>query len=598
MVETKVRPQEINIAVTSAELMPSFVGLPWWDNSVKVLKFDTSGNGIPTQFVTSLPQHTLTGEHGPKVTITQTAADNALVVTQQGNAVAINLMCGSTNSGRAFDITQAAAMDVVTISKSHPGVGVCLTVNNSGAGTGVLITQDGGATALAVVQNTLAVASRITQNTNQNGLYVNKVGVGSSAAISVDNAGTGAGLEIQQGGVGFGLRVDQNAATTALSIAKSVAGGVSIHLEDTFANADVQTRFSRTDGSGDPDMFLTYWGQSDVNTLGLTSSAGAGVHVTTNGRVVVSDFVASNFTSGTGKFIVVQTLPNPAVVITQSADSNALNITRSHTGSGGDAVNLTNSGSGTALDIMQANASGVALNLDHSSSSSVINVNKVSTSSANPAIKIVNSGSLASARDIEGHAANWWIDKSGNASFTNLVGLVGQVIRFFGAKNTAGVIVGVNPNFSIATGGITVPANTFPNGVLAIMMAECYQFNECELIVESRMTQPAGGTKQFAATPSILARDRAPVAVGGAANLGCAAMYLSGGTNSGEDWDVQSIMGFGLWVKSGTPNMSGIGGSDWDPAKATTIDYYKAYSDHGGGSATRVGRRTIFVFGF
>lgn len=436
MTETFVFPQELGITYTNVASfpLPYIIGVPFFDFSTKILVVSTasrsSGTPVAGDFVTALPQHKTDGTHGPKVTITQTAADNALVVNQVGAATAVSLVCGSTNSGRALDISQAAAQNAVSITKSHTGGGHALNLNNSGTGHALNVDNSGSGSGLNLLSNSVGAAINIQQNGNAQGLFIQQLGAAR-------------GIDIVQSGNESGLRITQNSANNAIhvtgSFGNSSAAGI-IFEKLAPANTDIQVKFKRSDGAGDPDMFLTYWGQSDVNTLALTNGSGNGVHVTANGRTIVGDFTVSHFTGGTAKFAVMdgytgigttspgarlqvtQTLADPAVVISQSADSNAMNITRSHTGSGGDAVNLTNSGLGSALDIMQANTAGsAALNIDHSASASAMVINKVSTNSANPVVKIRNSSSNASARDVEGHNANWWIDKSGNASFASVV---------------------------------------------------------------------------------------------------------------------------------------------------------------------------------
>lgn len=116
----------------------------------------------------------------------------------------------------------------------------------------------------------------------------------STGTIFIDGSNTVS--MITNGHVGIGTA----AATSRLHI----GGGNVLHQRDP-ADSDIQYALRRSDGAGDPDMYMTYWGQGDRNTLALTSGAGHGIHVTTNGYVIVGNFTPTSNFSGSGKFAVM-----------------------------------------------------------------------------------------------------------------------------------------------------------------------------------------------------------------------------------------------------------------------------------------------------
>jgi len=172
------------------------------------------------------------------------------------------------------------------------------------------------------------------------------------------------------------LSLTQNAATNALAIVQvGAATGISLthqasgqmmNFTKTPANSDIQISFTRSDGSGDADMYFTYWGQSNINTLALTNGGGAGLHLTTSGNVVVNDFTSTDY-DNSSQFKVV----NRTNVVTQQ-------ITKTHTG-GANVIVVTNSGTGDGLLVTQ-DGNGVG-----------IRVSKTNTGTAN-CITVSNSG--------------------------------------------------------------------------------------------------------------------------------------------------------------------------------------------------------------
>lgn len=181
--------------------------------------------------------------------------------------------------------------------------------------------------------------------------------------------------------------------------------------------------------------------------------------------------------------------------------------------------------------------------------------------------------------------------------------LLQKAMVFYGAISATSVVSRTTTgSSSIATGGVTVPANTFRNGLFVLAMVETLAFNDVEMVIEAKMDQTAGGgsAKQFAASPNTSVTSRsASVTVGALANLGSPSMKTGMGANDDADEVSTSVMGLGIWAKAGTTGLSGIGSLDWDPTKATLVDFTNLYSTFTGGTShCAVGVRSLIIVGF
>lgn len=138
-----IRTQRINITANPAtELTPSFVGMLFLDSN-NVLRADTVGSGTITDFLPVLPEHKISGEHGPQVNITQESASPALVVTQNFASRAISVTCGSTASGNALNIASASNTSrAVEITTTGTGSIDALHIDVNGSGR-ALFTEGG-----------------------------------------------------------------------------------------------------------------------------------------------------------------------------------------------------------------------------------------------------------------------------------------------------------------------------------------------------------------------------------------------------------------------------------------------------------------------
>jgi len=187
------------------------------------------------------------------VNITNSGSGDALQINQNVDGIAIEVLKTTAGVANVIQVTNSGTGNALEINQYADGIGLevnqtsgaaisdLIRVNNSSAGTGLHIIQDGGASSLVITQNTLAVAARIAQTTNQNGLLVEKTGLGTSAAIAVDNDGTGAGILVQQDGVGSALNLVQNTDAIALDVDKTATGsGNLIDLDNSGSGFDVE----------------------------------------------------------------------------------------------------------------------------------------------------------------------------------------------------------------------------------------------------------------------------------------------------------------------------------------------------------------------
>jgi len=174
------------------------------------------------------------------VNITNSGFGDALQINQNADGIAIEVLRTTAGVANVIQVTNSGIGNALEINQYGDGIALevnqtsaaavsdLIKVNNSSAGTALHIVQDGGASSLVITQNTLAVAARIAQTTNQNGLLVEKSGLGTSAAIAVDNDGTGAGILVQQDGVGSALNLVQNTNAITLDIDKTATGSANV----------------------------------------------------------------------------------------------------------------------------------------------------------------------------------------------------------------------------------------------------------------------------------------------------------------------------------------------------------------------------------
>ena len=174
-----------------------------------------------------------------------------------------------------------------------------------------------------------------------------------------------------------------------------------------------------------------------------------------------------------------------------------------------------------------------------------------------------------------------------------------RAIGFYGGRYTNVSVVGFGVTTLINGCSVTIPANTFPNGILVIAQAEvgCFRTdaNHVTVAIEVLLTQGAT-TKRLASDPV------APyfaVAGSGLASLGAPSLFqeIEVGSVGGGLEHSATITVIGVWQKNAT-NLNNMGGYDWAPGTSTVIDFGNAYIDKNGGNTARVGGRSILVFGY
>lgn len=186
-----------------------------------------------------------------------------------------------------------------------------------------------------------------------------------------------------------------------------------------------------------------------------------------------------------------------------------------------------------------------------------------------------------------------------------------KALGFFGASfisNTVSLLgVGVGSTVSsliqLST-PIVVPANTYPNGVIVFAQAEAFlditDTADVDWVIELSLSQVAGGglAKQLSTTNTV---GRNPPVVGVLGTLGSPASFgtVRHGDIPGTDgaWGRSHVL-FGIWARTGTTNLTNVGGSDFDPTKETSIDFTRVYYSGGTNDTLNIGSRGIYVLGF
>lgn len=394
-----VYPQNLKIAFANQAAFPTPTtesGLPLYDLSVSGLKFTDGVGG----FVPALPQHTLTGEHGPKVSITQTGADNALSITQLGNSPSISVLCG-VGAGRGLSITQAAAQDGALINKSSTGVGAALSVANSGSGNAVSIannTTSTSAVGIVIDQSAAATGIRINENGNGTALYISKSNTGNATLIDVYNTGTGRALFIQQYGEAEALHVNKTSAGASVAVSIYNAGINAALAVSNIGDGDSIIVSKSTGVNGNPirisnsgtnsGMLVTQYGNAEGIKIQQSGTIGAGALT-----------IICTHTAG-----VVD-----AIRVTQSNSGSGMQVTLPTDGSDGVYILKTNT-LGPGL------ASGACLSIRNSSGATPVLVRQVHTGSAT-VVSINNSGS---GFDIRGNDGTWYATPLGDITCHSL----------------------------------------------------------------------------------------------------------------------------------------------------------------------------------
>lgn len=213
------------------------------------LKVNSSGNGYDWGVIAASLQAAYNGGQSittgsGQITLTNTAANEAMVINQSANDEAIRIEHTNTGSPNALQITNAGTgrgIDVVAngncagirVTKSNVGNASCLVVANSGTGNGLNIQQYGAAQGIYVSQAGASHAADFQKSSTNASAALRVVNSGTGAAVQIDQTGVGHALTITNANVNNGINIAQNANGIALAVAKSNTGSASM---STFIN--------------------------------------------------------------------------------------------------------------------------------------------------------------------------------------------------------------------------------------------------------------------------------------------------------------------------------------------------------------------------
>ena len=191
-----------------------------------------------------------TGVHGPKVTITQSNNDNALVVNET-----------SVSSNNA------------------------LVVNNSGTGAGIQINQVGNGNALAITKTSTDANSTVLVTVSSGtgvGVYVVNKGIGDSIRVNTSNSGSGIKVELPTDGCN-GMVVSKTDTTVA-----GLASGYCLQISNS---------------SGATPVVINQFNVGNVPVIDVANSGTGYILNLQHKNVLSTNPVINIINSGTGKDI-------------------------------------------------------------------------------------------------------------------------------------------------------------------------------------------------------------------------------------------------------------------------------------------------------
>ena len=217
----------------------------------------------------------VTGGHGPKVTIIQSNNDNALVVTEtatsasnvlvvNNNGTGAGIMIAQTGNGKALRIAQSGADNAIYIEKlAASGAAEGILISNSGIGTGIAINQIGNGKGF-----------RVVQVGNENAAVFDKTSTDASATVIVNvNSGSGVGVLVNNSSIGAGLYVNQ------VSTAAPMYASLFVNTN----NAGLNSRSVRIDHRGTGSALYVQKISVEAGSVIEVSNAGNGNDITGNG---------------------------------------------------------------------------------------------------------------------------------------------------------------------------------------------------------------------------------------------------------------------------------------------------------------------------
>lgn len=395
MTITRVRPQNLFLKVDSGtELAPSFVGMLHLDSN-NILRVDSVGAGDINDFVTVLPEHTVTGEHGPKVTITQTDDDNALAITKSGLTPAAQIVITGATGGKGLSITSASNTQQ-SLEIQHNGNADAVHIDVGGTGR-ALVTEDGD---VLFDDGDVAIGNgEFRVNTDR--LFVSnlRVGIGTTSPDRL--------LDVN-GGAAF--RGNHLYLTNPSAPANKEAWGFIVNNLTGVLSLGPTTDVLPGGGALNASV-ITIDHDAPANMIYLDDQGQMGIGTSAPGAKLEVESAANEHTLFVDK---------------NGGSNNAVQISNDGSGFG---IRLDNNTVEEAVWVRQINStSGSAIRVDNSGSQDGILVRNFANTAhsavdarsigTGPVIHIHSSGS---GRDIEGTNASWLVDRDGNATFKSLV---------------------------------------------------------------------------------------------------------------------------------------------------------------------------------
>lgn len=445
---TQVRPQNLFLNVNSGtELTPSFVGMLHLDSS-NILRVDTVGAGVLADFVTVLPEHTVTGEHGPKVTITQTADDNALDITKSGLTPAASILVTGPTGGNAISISSASDVSQgLNIQQNGNADALHIEVNGTGR---ALVTEDGD---VLFDDGDVAIPNgELRVNTDRLFVSTTRVGI---ATASPDRE-----LDVN-GGAAF--RGNHIYLTNPSAPATQEAWGMVVNSINGTLNIGTALDVLPAGGSLTESVLQIEHG-APSNVLYVEDSGQVGINTVSPAARLEVESADSEDTVRIDK---------------NSGSGDALRIDNDGTGFG---IRLRNNTTEEGIFIEQIDPTGdCAIQIDNSGAGDGILIRNFAVTAhaaldarsvgTGPVIHIHSSGS---GRDIEGTNASWYFDNAGNLTANNIFTKIASgtaagsdtfIINFNTGTSTGGTYTGATgfsstPQVIVATSDSGVHSST------------------------------------------------------------------------------------------------------------------------------------------
>jgi hypothetical protein len=229
-----------------------------------------------------LDEHNADGTHGPKVSITQPNADNALIIVQDGAAAALDITKNDVGANNLMTLRNAA------------GSGRCISIVNSSVGNAILINHDNTGANAALQINTLDT----TDAAGYNAINITHSRVGSNAVfIQTPNFGYRAHVTgSTKSGWGFNADIDHPAADGLVIRHDSTSDGKSILVVHS-GNPTEVVKITVTNSSASHPTAIVVDQSGDAPGLHVNKPINGpepGIKIQTNATGVPSDIEGTN----------------------------------------------------------------------------------------------------------------------------------------------------------------------------------------------------------------------------------------------------------------------------------------------------------------